>query len=254
MDYGNIRCGNAALTYGSLLLNDPQDTILKRKDNCLICLNGELKKSLISEILHQNPQRNAYSIIAADGVSSKLLNYKIQPDIIIGDMDSLNSSIIQIFKRKDVRILKIPDQESNDFEKSVVYAVKNGFKNILVVGYNGKRTDHEINNFNVIIKFRKKCNIKLLDTEFEIQLLPFKSEFRYKKGKPISLFAFPAASGITTKGLMFQLRNEKLELGGRQGALNKASDNRIKINFKSGTLLIFKKHFQKLSFKKLFPD
>ena len=53
--------------------------------------------------------------------------------------------------------------------------------------------------------------------------------------------AFPKAEGITTHGLQYSLKNQKLELGIREGALNSAVSSKVRIVFKKGDLLIFKK-------------
>ncbi|MCX6164699.1 MAG: thiamine diphosphokinase, partial [Ignavibacteriae bacterium] len=53
----------------------------------------------------------------------------------------------------------------------------------------------------------------------------------------------PLAKGIKTKGLKYKLDYEDLEFGIREGTLNTPISNEIKIEFASGDLLLFKKHF-----------
>ena len=59
------------------------------------------------------------------------------------------------------------------------------------------------------------------------------------KHKTISLVPFPKAKEITTKGLQYSLNKEDLVFGKRIGTRNKAIENEVEINFKSGNLFIF---------------
>ena len=95
-------------------------------------------------------------------------------------------------------------------------------------------------------------NIKLLDNYFEIYFLKKTTEFEYKPGKEISLIAFPKATGIKTHGLRYELNNDELKFGSKEGALNEAIAKTIRITFKSGEILIFKRHFGNLGFDQLF--
>ncbi len=90
-------------------------------------------------------------------------------------------------------------------------------------------------------RYYKKCRIRLIDKDFEIFFAEKTTEFNCKTGETVSLMAMPKAEGITTYGLQYPLRNETLEFGVREGTLNKTVKNKVKIEFKKGDLLIFKK-------------
>jgi len=83
----------------------------------------------------------------------------------------------------------------------------------------------------------------MIDKRFEIFFIRNRIEFDYKKDNIISLMPMPIAKGITTSGLQYKLEDEDLEFGVREGTLNKATSDKILINFKSGDLLLFKRHF-----------
>jgi thiamine pyrophosphokinase len=206
---------------------------------CLIVLDGEINKNLLLKYLSKSEDKPI--IISADGASNKLYQWKIIPDYITGDLDSISPKALTYFKKKKVKIKKVLEQEHNDFEKCILLALSKKIKNISVAGFGGKRTDHMLNNFNVLKKYYKQCKIKLIDKDFEIFFAGKVTELDCKRGDTVSLMAFPKAEGITTRGLQYQLKNENLELGIREGALNKAVSNKVRIEFKKGDLLIFKK-------------
>lgn len=209
------------------------------KNTCLIVLNGEFKKSLLLKLISKKDTKPA--VISADGASNKLYKWNIIPDYIIGDMDSASPKVITYFKKKKVTVIRIAEQEHTDFEKCIKFALSKKLKNITVIGYGGKRSDHFLNNFSVMKRYYKKCRIRFIDNYFEVFFAGKVTELECKIGDTISLIAIPKAEGITAKGLKFPLRNEKLELGVREGALNKSISNKVRIEFKKGDLVVFKK-------------
>lgn len=207
---------------------------------CLIVLNGEINKSLLLKYLNKLGTKPI--LISADGASNKLFEWKIIPDYIIGDLDSITSKALIYFKKKKVNIKQASEQEHNDFEKCIMFALSKKLKDITIIGYGGKRSDHFLNNFSVMKHYYKKCRIKFADIDFEIFFAGKVTVFYGKTGDTVSLMAMPKAEGITTYGLMYPLKNEKLEFGIREGALNKALSNKVRIVFKKGDLMVFKKH------------
>ena len=209
----------------------------QNKNSCLIVLDGEINKSLLVKY-----RRSANQLfISADGASNKLYKWKIIPDYIIGDLDSITPKAITYFKKQKVIIKRIAEQEHNDFEKCIKLALSKKISNITAIGYGGGRSDHFLNNFNVMKRYYKKCRIRLIDKDFEIFFAEKTTEFNCKTGETVSLMAMPKAEGITTYGLQYPLKNESLEFGIREGTLNKAIKNKVRIEFKKGNLLIFKK-------------
>ena len=207
--------------------------------NTLIFLNGDfpglkiIKKFLSKKIF----------IVAADGGANKLKKNGIIPDLIIGDLDSVSSSTLKHFGKKGTQIKETYDQNKTDFEKSLIYCLKNGKDEIKVFGSLSMRPDHTLNNFSILKRYYKRADIKLITEEFEIFFIEKNFKFSYKCGEIISLLAIPRADNVTTTGLEYSLKNERLEFGVREGTLNKSVSEKITIRFKSGNILLFKKHF-----------
>lgn len=207
--------------------------------NCLIVLDGEINKSLLKSYIIK-PETKPF-LISADGASNKLYKWKIIPNYIIGDLDSIAPKALAYFRKKNVQVRKITEQEHTDFEKCMMFALSKKLNAITVIGYGGKRSDHLLNNFSVMKRYYKKCRIRLIDKEFEVFFAGKVTELECKIGDTISLMAMPKAEGITTYGLKYPLKNESLEFGIREGALNKAISSKVKIEVKKGDLLVFRK-------------
>ncbi len=216
------------------------ESIRQINNSCLIVLDGEINKSLLIKYINKPGIKPI--LISADGASNKLYEWKIIPDYIIGDLDSITPKALAYFKKKKVNIKRVAEQEHNDFEKCIKFALSEKLKDITVIGYGGKRADHMLNNFSVMKRYYNKCRIRFIDKDFKIFFAGKVTEFDCKIGDTVSLMAILKAEGITTYGLQYPLKNESLEFGIREGALNKAVSNKIKIKVKKGDLVVFKKH------------
>ncbi|MCI0473064.1 MAG: thiamine diphosphokinase [Ignavibacteria bacterium] len=210
-----------------------------REQRIILFLNGELPPL---RVINKFCLTGSY-IICADGGANGLTGTKIVPNIILGDLDSLKPAARRYFSRKKVEIRRIQDQETTDFEKALLYCIEMNLNNITVFGAVSSRPDHTINNFSVLKRYSKILDIRVIDKVFEMYYVNKKTSFAYRKGYTVSLMPMPSAGGITTKGLKYKLRNESLELGTREGTLNVSTANNISIEFKKGSLLLFKKHF-----------
>ncbi|MDQ3020883.1 MAG: thiamine diphosphokinase [Bacteroidota bacterium] len=207
----------------------------------IIFLNGTPPgKNIIKKFLKEK-----CFIIAADGGANYLKKVNVTPDLIIGDLDSINKHTLQYFQKRKVKVSKIKEQDTNDFEKSLMYCKKNKFEDIIVFGAAGLRPDHTLNNYSVLKRYYKSFNIRLISGEFEILFIKKFIKFRYRVNEIVSLLALPKAAKIHTKGLKYRLSNESLSFGVREGTLNKSISEDISISFESGSLLLFKKHFIK---------
>ncbi|MEO8209189.1 MAG: thiamine diphosphokinase [bacterium] len=184
-------------------------------------------------------------IIAADGGANYLKKIHVIPDLIIGDLDSIKKLTLQYFQKRKVKVNKIKEQETTDFEKCLMFCKKNKLKDIIVVGAISMRPDHTLNNFSVLKRHYKSLNVILISDEFEIFFIRKFIKFKYRINEIVSLLAIPKANKIYTKGLKYKLSNESLSFGVREGTLNKSISEDIIISFESGSLLLFKKHFIK---------
>lgn len=210
--------------------------------NCLIVCDGALSKKLLNRFTKLNKPRQKVTIISCDGASDFLCRHNIIPDYIVGDLDTIKQKTLAYYKQKKVTVIKNPDQYKNDLEKALDLALKKKFKNISVIGFSGKRFDHSVNNLSILKRYYRKANITVYDKDFEIFFVKRSAEFKSRKGSVVSLIPLPAAKGIKTTGLKYPLNSETLLFGKREGGLNEATENNVKIEVRSGDLLVFKKY------------
>ncbi|HRI30013.1 MAG TPA: thiamine diphosphokinase [Candidatus Kapabacteria bacterium] len=199
--------------------------------DCIICLNGEMPDPHILAALHPAP------FIAADGASKQLQMRGFTPSVIIGDMDSIE--VYTSFPQS--QIVYIPEQDTNDFEKALRFCVANSFHNILICGFHGGELDHTLNNWSVFMKFCPILSLTILDGKrYAIPLLQSVS-FSTIKNELISLIPQPSCK-VTLQGFVWNLVNDVLSMGLKEGARNRAAETMCSIDIHDGQVLCFLSH------------
>ncbi|MBK8552434.1 MAG: thiamine diphosphokinase [Ignavibacteria bacterium] len=205
----------------------------------LIFLNGKFPDF---KVVKKFVKKNSF-IVAADGGANYLKKIGVKPDVILGDLDSISKGTLNFFQKNNSEVIKVTDQNKTDFEKCLIHCLQKGKTSIRVFGAVSLRPDHTLNNFSILKRYYKKSDIKIITDVFEIFFIKKETTFKYKKGEVISLLALPKADKIITTGLEYRLSNQSLEFGVKEGTLNKSISDKITISFKSGNILLFKKHF-----------
>ena len=174
-------------------------------------------------------------LIAADGGAYTAERLSLEPDIIIGDLDTYSPD-----GTERAEVIRVPDQETNDLEKALNEALKRGIRRSVVFGATGKRLDHTLKNLSVLLKYHSLMeDIRIVDHYSVIELItsPFRREV--EPGTSLSLFPLSGTvSGITTRGLKYPLHDEMLKNGVRDGSSNVAAEMVVEIRFKEGDLLL----------------
>lgn len=203
---------------------------------CIIIANG---KSPTNKVVDYFCNKSFNTIICADGGANSAKKLGIIPDYIIGDLDSIDKSVLKYFHNKS-RIIQIKRQNDTDVEKCLKFAIKNKFSEVILLGVTGDRLDHTICNLGIIIKFFNK--IKMLLVAENSFLIPINSEttIKSKIGETISLYAFNALTRITSSGLKYKLIETQLPFGVRESTSNVSTSSQVKLKVKNGIVFVIR--------------
>lgn len=185
--------------------------------------------------------------IAADGGLALLLELGIVPDLIIGDMDSLeNDKILADFAlNKAVQIKRLPaEKDDTDMLAAIREGLKAGCDFFELYGALGGRIDHTLANIQCLqyllnqgaygVLYGKGQRIELVRNS----RICFSKEM-YQQNRRLSVFAFGRdACGVTEKGLKYALDNVIVRMDFPIGISNEFLDCESFVEVKDGTLLI----------------
>ncbi|MGQ9819905.1 MAG: thiamine diphosphokinase [Candidatus Kapaibacteriales bacterium] len=175
-------------------------------------------------------------IIAADGGAIRLFNLGILPDYIVGDLDTFERFGLRSFFLKS-EIVYRPSQDINDFEKALIFAIEKGFKNILITGFHGGFLEHTLNNWSVLQKYSNKLKLCVYDQKRYAIPIDFSFKFEANRNEIISIIPQPSAI-LRTQNLKWNLNEEILALGYREGARNFAVGKDVKVEILKGSVLL----------------
>ena len=207
-----------------------------------IVLNGEIKDFNKTKEIIEN--ENYDSIICADGGSNHLYKMGINPDYIIGDLDSANLDIINYYKEKKVAFEKFPSKkDETDSEICIFLAEKLKATSIDFIGALGGRIDHTIANINLLYYVKEKNIIpKIISEKEEIYIaVNEKIIIGGNKGETISVIPIKGdAEGVTLDNLEYPLKDYYMKYSKPLGISNVMLDTSCSISVKKGILLIIR--------------
>jgi len=202
---------------------------MHKQSDVLLILNGEEPDHL--------PNLDLYSLICAtDGAIHFLEKNGITPDLLSGDFDSSSH------QPHDIEVVHTPDQNFTDFEKMLSILFERNFTSIDVYGASGKEQDHFLGNLHTALIWKDRLELKFFDNHGTYFFCSKDIELKHVLGKTVSLFPFPEAKNISTKGLQYPLKNEDLSFLRRIGTRNKAIEENVHIQFTEGELIVFINH------------
>lgn len=204
----------------------------------VILANGEFPSHPVPlEIL-----KRAEFIICCDGAADSLLSEGMEPDLIIGDLDSLNK---QNKDRFNDRVILIPEQETNDLTKAFEHSLSLNPSSITILGATGKREDHTIGNISLLSLFGEKTDVPLsMVSDYGVFTPIFNTtNFNSKKGDRVSLFSLDCNIEIESDGLDYPLKDVKFDSWWK-ATLNIASGDNFTISFPKGggRVIVFTTH------------
>jgi thiamine pyrophosphokinase len=192
-------------------------------------------------------------IICCDGGLRHFLNFEIEPDVIIGDMDSIDSAQLENYsKQKKVKIIKhSTNKDFTDTELALDYALSLKPAKILIWCALGGRIDHTLANVFLLLKGQEKgIETFLIDEYCETFILDKETSFINEEGKTISLLALtPDVAGITLSGFLYPMEKGTLRMGESRGISNIINNAHACIKVKKGKLIVIK-YWQ----KDIFPE
>lgn len=174
-------------------------------------------------------------IIAADGGLRHFEGAARQPDVILGDFDSLG------YVPQGAQVFPV-EKDDTDVMLAVRHGLSRGFREFLIYGgMDGPRLDHTIANFQTLAFLRKQNARGFLvgkthmATVISNETITFSGE---QKGI-LSVFCLGQdATGVTVRGLKYSLEKGTLTADLPLGVSNHFMGTQSQISVENGSLLL----------------
>ncbi len=208
---------------------------------CLIITGG----SITEEFAKQYTLHHCWDyLIVADGGMHICKKLGLEPNIIIGDFDSVKKEVFSYFmKCMPERIRRYPVKKNEtDTELAIQQAKAAGANSLDIIGATGGRSDHFLGNLS-LLEYANALGMKayIVDEYNRIRLIDsdLKLEKKNQYGKYVSLIPFgEEVRGLTLKGFLYTVSDFTLELGNSRGISNQILEEEAFIHLDSGKLLV----------------
>ena len=175
---------------------------MNEKKNVSVILNGQMP----TDDIIINQITNSDYIIAVDGSANKLFDLEIIPDVIIGDLDSL-----QNINNKNIELVKTPNQNKTDFRKTLEWCIEKNILNISIFGISGESEDHFLGNYYTLSDFGEKISWKAFTDFSVISPCIGNKKFESFKGQKVRLFCMKGSSTVNSENLEYPLQSYHLK-------------------------------------------
>ncbi|HHZ02857.1 MAG TPA: thiamine diphosphokinase [Tissierellia bacterium] len=203
----------------------------------LIIGNGnDINKSIIDSIKYDY-------VVCADGGLEKAKNYGITPDVIVGDFDSVDLSLLNEYEALNIPIMKFPaEKDYTDMELAAKFVLSKGFKDIVLIGASGSRLDHTLGNIMLMEKYHKEgINISMIDNSNIIKVISDDSRLivEFLENQYVSIIPITELEGLTLEGFKYPLNNVNVERGSTLCISNEVIGKEGIITLSKGSALVF---------------
>jgi thiamine pyrophosphokinase len=181
-------------------------------------------------------------VIAADGGAAKCLRATVVPDLVVGDLDSLDAESERELRHRAVLFVTVPaDKDVSDLDIAVREARALGADSLVVVGALGGRVDHELAGLGTLARAADLSPELVAPGAVALVLSPLGRPTASVTGPaPFSLVPLLGVARVSCAGARWMLTNELLEPISSLGLSNRVPEGSVaEITVHEGVVLLY---------------
>ncbi|MCI5953973.1 MAG: thiamine diphosphokinase [Lachnospiraceae bacterium] len=210
----------------------------KRKGKCIVICAGDLT-------LGEVPVGEEDFVIAVDGGLSYCGILNVEPDLILGDFDSVSEqealAIEKLEQQIPERILRLPcEKDDTDTLAALKEGLKRGYTDFRIYAGTGGRFDHTLANIQCLIYLKNRGATGYLVDGTGMMLIIKNEAVHFQAGLEgyLSLFSLVEESrGITIEGMKYSLEHAVIRNDFPVGISNEFIGEAAAIAVEDGTLV-----------------
>ena len=187
-------------------------------------------------------------IICCDGgtsaylkASPKIFGQTREPDVIIGDLDSIQPKLKKQFAEK---IVHVSEQDNNDMTKAFTYVLDHlpDVDTVHFIAATGLREDHTIGNVSLLMEYMRRFDLSQMNVDM---VSDFSTIFAVSDsislevgiGRRVSIFSPDNSLKIKSKGLVWPTDDVVFD-NWWKATLNKAAEDTISLEFNHPSMVL----------------
>ncbi len=184
-------------------------------------------------------------VVAVDGGAAWLDSIGRRPDLVVGDLDSADPSLIAALAAGGVPIERhAAAKDASDTELAVAGAVSAGADEVVILGaLAGPRLDHQLANLMLLAdpELARVRDLRIVRGGTLVRALhgPGAMAVEVPPGGLVTLLPVGGdAEGVQATGLRYPLSGETLSIGRSRGLSNVVDEVPASVSLERGTLLV----------------
>lgn len=183
-------------------------------------------------------------VIAADGGSTLAARLGLVPDLVIGDLDSSDPTLLQTLEDQGIQFDRFQHETKieTDTELAALAALNWQPETIIILGGIGGRLDHSVANLLLLTHPQlAQHDVRVVDgRQTALLAKPGRwSELPARVRDTVSLLPVGVeASGARTRDLLYPLNSETLLVGRGRGVSNEVTGPRPSVYYDKGLLMV----------------
>lgn len=205
----------------------------------VIIANGAFNKtdSILSALKEED------LIIAADGGAHHCVAAGLWPNVVVGDMDSITTSLIKELREHETQLILYPqNKDQTDLELALSLAAEKGYREVLLLGMFGGRLDQSLANILLLTRDEWQDLRLIISAEPDTAYLMRDQDEISLLGHPgdiVSLIPLSSlVEDVSTQGLRWSLDHADLNLGNTLSVSNEMLDTAAHVQVGAGILLL----------------
>ncbi len=184
-------------------------------------------------------------IIAVDGGTHHAWACDVDPQVVIGDLDSLTPDEQERLRAGRAKVINFsPHKDKTDLELALLHAASQGIDEIVILAALGGRLDQTIANL-LLLTLPELVDRDVRVVQGAQRVFVIRSEVLIEghPGDTVSLIPLGGdALGVTAQGLKWSLDDETLRFGPARGVSNVLRDRQALVRVRRGLLLCVVTH------------
>lgn len=182
----------------------------------------------------------AAMIIAADSGAGYCLDAGVTPQLVVGDMDSLDSETAERLTGLGIEMKRFStDKDRTDTEIALDEAIVRGAKRVDILGAIGDRLDHTLANIHLMcMALRNGVATRIISDTQQVFLVDSHETIKGSWGRTVSFLPLTEqVEGITLTGFVYELEDAVMEIGKPYGISNVVKTDPAFVKVGKGVLL-----------------
>lgn len=181
-------------------------------------------------------------LVAVDSGANLLFEIRMLPDLLIGDLDSIDGKALIWCKENSVEIISFEaSKDETDTELALNEVYKRGFNEVQLLNALGDRPDHFLATIYLLYSYSGNMNVLIINENLICSVLSGNNLLDAKEGELWSIL--PVGENIplvSLKGFEYEINRKMMPFSKPFGTSNVSKSDKVAINTEKGAVIYFR--------------